>query len=139
MEGSKICVLTAYTPYTVHVSSRRSEIVTGGNGINGSEAICVTEAHCGPVVTNPATPTTQPISVGAKTFTSLGETLHAISSHRLIHYPAAETSSDRTAGTLRRLCAMDTMKPARNRKLEAKVHNVFIPFFPKNAPSRGDT
>ena len=97
-------------------------IVTGGDGINDTDGTCVTEAH-GPVVTNPD----HPAYLGAQAFTNntadltaLGEIHYAISSHRLIHYRAAELSSIRPDRKLAAACAKGTIIPARTRELAAE-------------------
>ncbi len=88
------------------------------------------------------TPITLPISEPRPALTTPRNSLHsakhyANSSHRLIHYPAAEASSDRTANSL---------PPARwvtSHRLATEnsqpKFTASIPYFPQNAPSRGDT
>ncbi len=102
-----------------------SAIVTGGDGIDDTDATCITEAH-GPVVTIPD----HPAYLGAKAFTNitaeltaLGETLRnllaqadTLPSGRGIIRPDSELAAP---------CAMGTITPARNRELAAKVYRLY--------------
>ncbi len=99
-------------------------IATGGDGIDDTDATCVTKAH-GPVVTNPDHPT----YLGAQAFTNhtaeltaLGETLRnlivqadTLPSGRSIIRPDSELAS---------ASAMSTITPARNRELAVEVHRL---------------
>ena len=88
------------------------------------------------------TPITLPISEPRPALTTPRSSLHsakhyAASSHRLIHYPAEEASSDRTANLLPPARWVPSHRPATENSQPKSTTS--IPYFPKNAPSRGDT
>jgi hypothetical protein len=113
-------------------------IVTGGDGINNTDATCVTEAQ-GPVVTNPE----HPAYLGAQAFTNNTAELNALGETPRNLITQADTLSSgrgiiRPDSELAAACAMGTIIPAHNKELAAEAHRLYTILL-QNAPSRGDT
>ena len=102
-----------------------SAIVTGGDGIDDTDATCVTEAH-GPVVTNPD----HSAYLGAQAFTNntaeltaLGETLRNLIAQA--DTPPSGKGIIQPDSKLAATCTMGTITPPLNRKLAAEVHRLY--------------